>query len=440
MRFGILTQYYPPEIGAPQVRLSELAACLTRRGHEVTVLTAMPNYPAGRIHDGYAGLWRREKMAGASIVRTAIYPSRALGMRRLASYGSFVASSSALGALMLPRLDFLMTESPPLFLGIAGYWLSRFKRARWIFNVSDLWPESAVRLGAVREGLALRMAVALEAACYRRAWLVSGQSREILDDITRRFPGVPTWHLANGASPEVFSPGARSAAARRKLGGGRLIALYAGLHGIAQGLDQVLRAAAMLRDIEGLRIVLIGEGPEKAALLRAAKERGLANVAFLDPVPRAEMPALLASADLALVPLKNHLPGAVPSKIYEAMAAAVPVVLAGDGEAAEIVRRSRSGVVVPPGDADGLALAIRDLAGDERRRRDLGSAGLIAASGEFNRREILDRFIDRLERFPSHADLQRRRRASQLHENGAAGHRDEKAGMAADSGAHRPTL
>jgi len=284
------------------------------------------------------------------------------------------------------------------------------------------------------------MAVALEAACYRRAWLVSGQSREILDDITRRFPGVPTWHLANGASPDVFSPAARSAAARRKLGGGRCIALYAGLHGIAQGLDQVLRAAAMLRDVEGLRIVLLGEGPEKAALIRAAKERGLANVAFLDPVPRAEMPALLASADLALVPLKNHLPGAVPSKIYEAMAAAVPVVLAGDGEAAEIVRRSRSGVAVPPGDADGLALAIRELAGDERRRRDLGSAGLIAASGEFNRREILDRFIAHLERFPSHADLQRRRRASQLHENGAAGHRDEKAGMAADSGAHRPTL
>jgi colanic acid biosynthesis glycosyl transferase WcaI len=440
MRFGILTQYYPPEIGAPQVRLSELAACLTRRGHEVTVLTAMPNYPAGRIHDGYAGLWRRENMAGANIIRTAIYPSRALGIRRLASYGSFVASSSALGALMLPGLDFLMTESPPLFLGIAGYWLSRLKRARWIFNVSDLWPESAVRLGAVREGWALSTAFALESACYRRAWLVSGQSQEILEDITRRFPGVPTWHLANGANPEVFSPAARSPEARRKLGGGSCIALYAGLHGIAQGLDQVLRAAVMLRDIAGLRIVLMGEGPEKAALVRAAKERGLANVGFLDPVPRAEMPALLASADIALVPLKDYLPGAVPSKIYEAMAAAVPVVLAGDGEAAAIVRRSRSGVVVPPGDADRLALAIGELAGDEARRRDLGSAGLRAALGEFNRREILDRFIDHLERFQSNADLQRCGSAAQLHENGAAGHRDEKKAMAANPGAHRPAL
>ena len=440
MRFGILTQYYPPEIGAPQARLSELAAALARRGHEVTVLTAMPSYPAGRIHDGYAGLWRREKIAGASVVRTAIYPSRALGVRRLASYGSFVASSSALGAVMLPKLDFLMTESPPLFLGIAGYWLSRLKRARWIFNVSDLWPESAVRLGVVREGRALRMALALESFCYRHAWLVSGQSKEILENITRRFPAVPTWHLSNGADPDAFSPEARSVAARRKLGGGSPIALYAGLHGIAQGLDQVLRAAEMLRDVEGLRIVFIGEGPEKAGLMRAAKERGLANVTFLDPVPRAELPALLASADLALVPLKNHLPGAVPSKIYEAMAAAVPVVLAGDGEAADIVRRSSAGVVVPPGDADRLALAIRELAGDERRRLALGAAGLKAAAGEFNRRQIIDRFIAHLERFQSHADLQRGRSTAQLHEDGAAGHRDEEAAVAADSGAHRPAL
>jgi len=440
MRFGILTQYYPPEIGAPQARLSELAASLARRGHQVTVLTAMPNYPAGRIHDGYAGLWRREKKAGANVVRTAIYPSRALGVRRLASYGSFVASSSAFGAVMLPKLDFLMTESPPLFLGIAGYWLSRLKRARCIFNVSDLWPESAVRLGVVREGRALRMALALESFCYRHAWLVSGQSKEILENITRRFPAVPTWHLSNGADPDAFSPEARSVEARRKLGGGSPIALYAGLHGIAQGLDQVLRAAEMLRDIEGLRIVFIGEGPEKAGLMRAAKERGLANVAFLDPVPRAELPALLASADLALVPLKNHLPGAVPSKIYEAMAAAVPVVLAGGGEAADIVRRSSAGVVVPPGDANRLALAIRELAGDERRRLALGAAGLKAAAGEFNRRRIIDRFIAHLERSQSHADLQRGRGAAQLHEDGAAGHRDEEAAVAADSGAHRPAL
>jgi glycosyltransferase involved in cell wall biosynthesis len=440
MRFGILTQYYPPEIGAPQARLSELAACLIRRGHEVTVLTAMPNYPAGRIHQGYSGLLRRETMAGARVIRTAIYPTRALGARRLASYGSFVASSSALGLFALPRLDLLMTESPPLFLGFAGFFLSRMKQARWIFNVSDLWPESAVRLGAVRDGLALDLAWKLEAFCYRKAWLVSGQSREILDDVTRRFPRVPVWHLSNGAQPELFSPQARSVEARQKLGGGSCIALYAGLHGIAQGLNQILRAAEMLRDVGGLRIALIGEGPEKAALVRAARERGLSNVTFLDPVPRAQMPELLASADLALVPLKEHLPGAVPSKIYEAMAAGVPVVLAAQGEAADVIRRSSCGVAVAPNDAEALAGAVRELAANEPQRRAFGEAGLKAAWGEFNRRAILDRFISHLERSLPHAHLQRSRSAPQFHEDGADRYRNEETAVASDPGAHGAAL
>jgi glycosyltransferase involved in cell wall biosynthesis len=403
MRIGILTQYYPPEMGAPQARLSHLAAQFVRRGHEVVVLTAMPNYPGGRIFPGYGGLWRRETRDGVSIIRCWLHPTQSVGLRaRLASYFSFVLSSLGVGALALPRLDYLMTESPPLFLGISGYLLSLRTGAKWIFNVSDLWPESAVALGAVSRGWGLKRALALEAFCYRKAWLVTGQSREILENIRSRFPEARVYHLSNGVDTELFRPERRSPAARARLAdgfgdGATCIAVYAGLHGIAQGLDQVLEAAARLKDLETLGVVLIGDGAVKADLVARSRALGLKRVRFVDPLPKEEMPGLVASADLAIVPLKVSLPGAVPSKIYEAMGAGVPVVLVAAGEAGEIVRRSEAGVVVPPGDVDGLAEAIRELSMDPERRARLGASGRRAAERDFDRVGIAGRFIDHLE-------------------------------------------
>jgi glycosyltransferase involved in cell wall biosynthesis len=400
MRIGILTQYYPPEMGAPQARLSHLAGEFVRRGHEVVVLTAMPNYPTGRIAPGWSGFVRRETRDGVAVIRTWIYPTRSVALvPRLASYFSFVLSSLAVGLARLPRLDFLVTESPPLFLGISGFLLAKRTRARWIFNVSDLWPESAVRLGILREGKSLRAAQALEAFCYRKAWLVSGQSLEILSDIRRRFPSVETYHLSNGTDTATFGPERRSAEARRRLAGDdpeACVAVYAGLHGIAQGLDQVLEAAARVRSRD-LRVVFIGDGPEKEELVRRSRDRGTAGVRFLDPLARDEMPAVMASADVALVPLRTALPGAVPSKLYEAMGSGAPVILVADGEAAAIVHSSGAGLVVAPGDVGALAEALDRLAGDPKLRRDMGASGRAAAVERFDRRQIAERFIGHLE-------------------------------------------
>ena len=399
MRLGILTQYYPPEMGAPPARLSNLAAHFMERGHQVYVLTAMPNYPQGRIYPGYGGLLRREKLGGASIVRSYIYPASGLGRRRLLNYFSFVFSSAFLGTFTLPRLDYLITESPPLFLGISGYLLSRLKRARWIFNVSDLWLESAVQLGALNEGRTLRMARSLESFCYRKAWCVSGQSKEILSEISRHHPEVAVYHLSNGVAADVFRPDIGSDGMRAELAPEKAtIALYAGLHGYAQGLEQVLEAAARLRDLKSLSIVLLGDGPEKQALVDRARSGGLDKVRFLDPAPREKMPAILASADIALVPLKERLFGAVPSKLYEAMGAGLPVVLMTGGEAEDIVIGSGAGVVVPPGDVEALASAIRRLANDPEERRAMGARGREAAVARFDRKAIADAFIDYLEK------------------------------------------
>ena len=398
MRVGILTQYYPPEIGAPAARLSELAARLQERGHEVVVLSAMPNYPAGRIYPGYGGLAVREQQEGIGVLRSWIWPTMSPAVvPRMLSYLSFVVSSGLIGFRRLPRLDVLITESPPLLLGISGFVLSRLKRARWVFNVSDLWPESAVVLGVLGDGPATRLAYRLEAFCYRRAWRVSCQSREIRASVERRFPEVGTLAFFNGVDTDRFSPGYRSEDLRREIAAGAgCVALYAGLHGIAQGLDQLLAAAEELA-AEDLRIVLIGDGPEKAALLEEAKARGLRNITFLPPRPREAMPALVASADIAIVPLKSMIPGAVPSKLYEAMASQLPVVLVAQGEAAEIVRSSQSGIVVRPGDISGLAEGLRRLVRSADERFRLGAAGRAAAIEHFDRRRLSDHFIEALE-------------------------------------------
>lgn len=238
MRIAFHTQYYPPEMGAPQARISGLVKAFVTRGHDVFVITAVPNYPQGSVYDGYSKLYQQENMDGASVFRSYLYPTKDVRIiPRMGSYLSFSATSLITGIVQLPRVDYVFTESPPLFLGPTGFLLSRLKSGRWIFNVSDLWPQSAVDLGLVRRGMLLRAAEALEAFCYRNAWLVTGQSREILASIGSRFPKVETYHLSNGVDAELFQPSNDT----RNGSGCRFV--YAGLHGVAQGLEHILDAA-----------------------------------------------------------------------------------------------------------------------------------------------------------------------------------------------------
>ena len=399
MQILFVTQYYPPETGAPQNRLSELAHRLVKSGHTITVLTAMPSYPIGKIFPGYGGLLRRERVNGVEIIRTIIYPTKStVFVKRLTNYISFMLSSILIGGWFVRKQDYVFTESPPLFLGISGYLLSRWKGARWIFNVSDLWPESAVRLGLLKTGLALHLGRALESFCYRRAWLITGQSSTIIQDIKSRFPGVPTYHFSNGVDTIRFGPDRSTQVARHMLANGsKCVVLYAGLHGVAQGLDQIVEAAACMRNESSLQFVLVGEGPEKESLVRLAREREAMNVRFLGFEPQENMPALIAAADILVVPLKTYIPGAVPSKLYEAMASGRPVILVASGEAADIVSKNGVGLVIRPSDIDGLVKAVRLLSADSRKRLSLGSRGRQIALAQYDRRTIVNQFMGYLE-------------------------------------------
>jgi glycosyltransferase involved in cell wall biosynthesis len=400
VKIVIHTQFYPPEMGAPQARLSDLARRLSAMGWTVEILTAMPNYPTGEVFEGYGGFHREEVRDGLRIHRAWIFPSNRPGLlHRLASYLSFCASSLAVGLLTVRKPDVVMTESPPLFLAMAGYLLAWLKGARWVMNVSDLWPESAAHLGLFREkSTAYRVMGMLARYLYGRAWLITGQSAEIVERIEELLPSSPCHHLSNGVDVHSFSTSLRSEEVRgRYLRPDEVGFVYAGLHGLFQGLDQILEAAVDARDLP-IRFILFGDGPVKSDLERKAGELGLAKVSFHPPLPHGEIPGILASMDVAMITLTTTIRGAVPSKIYEAMASGIPILLVAGGEARRIVEDAEAGLVVSPGDREGIGGAVVRLAGDVALRARLGANGRRVAEERYDREVIARAFEGRLHR------------------------------------------
>lgn len=366
MRLLIVTQYFPPEMGAPQARLYELARRLQRKGHEITVLTAMPNYPTGRVFDGYRRRLRcTEDLDGIRVVRTWIYPSNSAStLPRLLSYASFVASSVLLGMWDLGRQDVVLFESPPLFLVPSGLVIGRATGARTIMNVSDIWPDIIVRMGHTTGGPFLKAMFWLEKFGYEHSDVVALTNPGAAAQIDERFASVRTTVISNGVDTTFFRPELRSEEVRASVGAseGDFLAGYCGLHGLAQGLEAVVDAAERLRDRPRIRFVLIGDGPTKARLVAAAREKGLENIAFLDRRPKSEMPAIVASCDVSLIPLLTRLPGTMPSKFYEALAAGTPPVAAAGCEAEPLIRKYDVGRVFEPLDGEDLAAQVADLA------------------------------------------------------------------------------
>jgi glycosyltransferase involved in cell wall biosynthesis len=409
MRILFLTQYFPPETGAPQNRLFELAVRLQALGEEVTVLTAMPNYPSMNIHAGYRGkLFMKEDMNGLLVHRAWIYAGTSRSMIvRLLNYFSFVFTSMLYGVFSVKRHDVVFCESPPLFLGISARIICIFRRSRLVFNVSDLWPESAERLGLVKNRLLLGLSKRLEEYLYRKSVLISGQTQGIVADISARFPQKKVVWLPNGVDTSFYVPGRHDAAAWRRKAGiapDRFVCLYAGILGYAQGLDTVLDAAAGVKDLRDVLFVLLGSGPEKKRLELAAAAAGLDNVRFMEPVGKAEMPSVLAGCNLTLAPLRrlDLFRGAIPSKIFESLAMEKPVLLGVDGEARKLfVDEGRCAVFVEPEDPSALAAAVRLLHDDPSACREMGINGRIYVEQHFNRNTLASAFHARLQEIPA---------------------------------------
>ncbi len=383
MRVLYLSQYFPPEVGATQTRAHEMAAGLIQAGHQVTMLTELPNHPEGIIRPPYRGrLWVREPFDGIDVVRVWVKAAPVKTMRtRLAFYISYMVNATLAGLLLARgHYDVLYATSPPLFVGAAALALSLLRRIPMVFEVRDLWPESAVALGELANPRWIRWATWLEERCYhhaRRIVVVTHGIRHRL--IERSVPADRLVLIPNGANTDLFSAQpAEGQARRQELGLDRhFVVIYAGILGIAQGLETVLHAAQLLQDNPSIRFLLIGDGPCKSELLRIKEEWKLSNVTMLDAQPRVAIPAYLSAADIALVPLRrvDIFQGAVPSKLFDAWACACPVLLSIGGEAQQIVERAQGGVFVPPESPAELAEAIRALAADRARCRKYGLNG-----------------------------------------------------------------
>lgn len=393
MRLLLLTQYFPPEMGAPQARLSELGEQLIQLGWEVECLTALPNYPTGRVFPGYhPRLPMVERIGQIRTSRLPLKPAKSGFVRRLICYFSFAGAAGQFGGRLVRRPELMLVESPPLFIGFAARRLSKFWDTPYIFNVSDLWPESAVRMGVIKEGVLSRLMERLELHFYRHAAAVTGQSTEIVDSVRRRSPGTKTAVITNGVDPERFGKQALDKPALQLVGTEPgPVFIYAGLLGLAQGLDQILDLAGSLPASVPGRFVLVGDGPVREHLANRIAAERIPRVRLVPGQARERIPALLAAADAAIISLGMHIPGAVPSKLYEAMAASLPVLLVAEGEAAKRVADAHCGLTVSPGYADGLRRAFMRLAGDAGLRRTMGEAGRRAAETQYHRRSIAAR-------------------------------------------------
>jgi glycosyltransferase involved in cell wall biosynthesis len=391
MRIILVTHYFPPETGAPQARLSALAAAWAADGDDVTVLTGMPNHPTGVIPREYRGaIRRRERRDGYRVLRTWLYATPNEGVaRKTVGHLSFMISSVLLGGRASGPADVVVVSSPTFFAVGSGWLLARLKRARLVVEVRDLWPAIFTELGVLTSRPLIRLLERLELAAYAAADTVVVVSDGFRANLIRRgVPPAKVHTIRNGVAPREFDPGAPADTRLRATLGARpgdCLVLYAGTHGISQGLTSVADAAARLAG-KAIRFAFVGEGADKQRLLHRVAEFGLDNVTLLPGVPHEQIPALLAAADVCLVPLRDVplFSAFIPSKMFEYLAAGKPVVGAVAGEAAQILREAGAWVV-PPADSAALAAAIRTLAADPQRRQAMGRQGRCYVEEYFDR-------------------------------------------------------
>jgi glycosyltransferase involved in cell wall biosynthesis len=384
VRILVLTDRYWPEISAPSFRLHGHARVWVADGHDVTVVTTVPNAPRGVPYAGYRNRpWQTEHHDGVRIVRLGSYMARNQGvLRRSLDYGSFAAAAVA-SAPALPPFDVLLASSPPFTVAAAGDAISSLRRRPWVFEVRDLWPASIRAVGLMRGPVRGRVVDALERwelALYRRAARVLVVTHSFREDLVGR--GVPADHVdvvTNGVDPDVFDRGRVDGDARDALDLPRdaFVVGYVGTVGMAHGLATLLDAADRLRHRTDIHWLVVGEGADRAQLEASAAARGLSAVHFRDFVPHDRVPSVLAALDLALIHLRPEplFRTVIPSKIFEAMAMGVPLLVALEGETGDIVRRGDAGTVITPGDAVALADAVVALAADPETRLRQGANG-----------------------------------------------------------------
>ncbi|TAN45897.1 MAG: glycosyltransferase WbuB [Rhodospirillales bacterium] len=376
---------FPPETNAAATRVFERACYWVKWGHRVTVLTSAPNFPSGRLLEGYTNDWHRvEEISGIRVVRvkTFITANEGVALRTL-DFLSFMFSAFAAG-LFERRPDVVAATSPQFFAAICGWMLGLIKHRPFVFELGDLWPRSILAVGVVRAPFMLRQMEKLELFLYRQAASVVALTHAFKRDLIKRdIPGGKVAVVRNGVDLPRYQPRPRDQVLAAAWGlQDKFVVGYVGTHGMAHGLINVLDAAELLIAHDNLCFVLIGAGAERQMLIDEAKKRNLHNVVFCPSQSKEKMPQVWSLLNVALVHLKNAEAFAevIPSKMFEAMGMGLPILLASPkGEASEILEADGAGLWVPAGDPKQLAEAVLTLKSDEALRARIAQRSLAAA-------------------------------------------------------------
>jgi glycosyltransferase involved in cell wall biosynthesis len=397
-------QYFATRRRSTATRSYELARRLVERGHRVTIVSRDTRMlEAGRDGRPPGRLVARERVDGIDVLFLNVpYANRYPTPVRLASFTAFTVAAGVAGALER-RPDVVFASSTPLTIGIAGLATARLKRVPFVFEVRDLWPAVPVELGALRARPAVRSAEWLERRLYDGADRIVVLSEGAQRDLERR--GIPAEKLAlipNAADLDVFRPGVVDDGFRARHGlEGRFVALYAGAIGRANGLDQLVDAAAALRTAGERRIVIVvlGDGGERPRLERRVNELGLENIRFLPPVPKDELAGIIGAADVTLTIFAPYpvLETNSPNKFFDSLAAGKPVVVNLDGWLRRLVEENDAGAWVPAGNPDALATRLAVLATDPEGVATMGRNARALAEREFSRDLMAERLARTLE-------------------------------------------
>jgi len=395
-----ITDNFPPEVNAPATRTYEHAKIWVQKGHQVTVVTCAPNFPQGIVYAGYENkLYQREDVEGIDVIRVWSYITSNDGfVKRTLDYISFAVSS--FGAGLFKKADLIIATSPQFFTTWSGWALSMLKGKPWVFELRDLWPESIKTVGALDDGFVYNTLEKVELFLYRSADLVVPVTNAFKKNLADRgIAAAKQEVIPNGSNLDLFSnEKGNTGKVRRELGlEDKFLVGYIGTHGMAHSLDFILDCAADVCD-EEIHFLFIGDGAEKERLVALAEKRNMQNVVFVDPVSKQEVPDYLAAVDVSLVPLKKSdtFKTVIPSKIFEAAAMELPILLGVEGQAQQIIEKYDAGVCFEPENKADFLEKLSILKEDKALYSEkAGNAAKLAKA--YDRKKLAQKMLDALE-------------------------------------------
>jgi len=395
----LITQYFPPEVAAGANRAYEHAKRWIQSGAEVTVVTCFPNYPTGNIPERYKGLkYFEEEVDGIRVIRTFTYATPNNGFfKRILAYFSFMFSSVIQSRKKIGKQDLVIASSPPYTVGISGMILGKLKKIPFVFEVRDLWPESIIQLGQVKNRLLIKILEKIELIMYKNAALIVGISDPFVDFISAK--GIQKEKIKiikNGVNLELFKPIEKNVELKKSLNlHDKFMISYFGTFGLSQGLETILRTAEILKDELNIHFLLIGNGADRGKLLDLKNELKLDNVTILKPIPKEKLVDYYSISDLMLVPLRklSLFDSALPSKMFEIMAMAKPIIHTVDGEARKLLEKEKVGVYVEAENYKELADTILTIKNNKGWLVEAGKNGRRLVEEKFDRNDLANEYL-----------------------------------------------